>query len=61
MDDTPAHRAGIRAGDRIVFVDDTDVREISIDKVARIAEGEAGTKVRVGIRGKGSQRLYISS
>lgn len=53
LDDTPAHRAGIRAGDRIVFVDDTDVREISIDKVARMLRGEAGTKVRVGILREG--------
>ncbi|HZX45777.1 MAG TPA: S41 family peptidase [Clostridia bacterium] len=53
LDDTPAQRAGIRAGDRIVFVDDTDVREISIDKVASMLRGEPGTKVRVGILREG--------
>ena len=53
LDGTPAHRAGIRAGDRIVSVDDMDVREISIDKVASMLRGEPGTKVKVGILREG--------
>jgi carboxyl-terminal processing protease len=53
LDDTPAHRAGIRAGDRIVSVDDIDVREMPIEKVARMLRGEPGTKVKVGILREG--------
>lgn len=53
LDGTPAHRAGIRAGDRIVSVDDIDVREMPIEKVARMLRGEPGTKVRVGILREG--------
>lgn len=51
---TPAHRAGIKAGDRVVSIDDTDVREISIDKVATMMRGEPGTQVKIGVIREGS-------
>ena len=60
FDGTPAHRAGIRAGDRVVSVDDTDVRDIAIDKVANMIRGEAGTKVKIGILREGQPSvIYI--
>ena len=53
IDGTPAYRAGIKAGDRVVTVDNTDVREISIDRVASMMRGEPGTKVSIGVLREG--------
>jgi carboxyl-terminal processing protease len=46
---TPGDRAGIKPGDRVVSVDDIDVTNIAIDKVAAMMRGEPGTAVRLGI------------
>jgi carboxyl-terminal processing protease len=54
LDGTPAHRAGIKSGDRIVSVDDTDIRDISIDKAAGMMRGEPGASVKIGIIREGS-------
>jgi carboxyl-terminal processing protease len=59
LDGTPAYRAGIRAGDRVVSVDDTDVREISIDKVASMMRGEPGTEVKVGVIREGQPSIIV--
>lgn len=53
LEDTPAYRAGMKTGDRVVSIDDTDVRDISIDKVASMMRGEPGTKVRIGVLREG--------
>jgi carboxyl-terminal processing protease len=50
---SPAFRAGIRRGDAIVSVNDTDVRKMSSSEVADLLKGPKGTKVTVGIRRHG--------
>ncbi len=50
IDGSPAARAGIRSGDEIVSVDDEDVRGESLDHVVKRMRGEAGSKIRLGIR-----------
>ncbi len=49
LDGTPAHKAGIKTGDRVITVDDTDVRDVSIDKVANMMRGKPGTDVKIGV------------
>jgi len=46
---TPAERAGIRAGDKIVTVDGTDVTNLQTDEVANKVKGPEGSQVTVGI------------
>ena len=46
---TPAQRAGIKAGDKIVTVDGTDVTGLQADEVATKVKGQEGTSVTVGI------------
>ena len=43
----PAHRAGMRAGDRILAVDGTPVEGVTTDSVSRLLLGVPGTRVSV--------------
>ncbi|HHW03050.1 MAG TPA: S41 family peptidase [Thermoanaerobacterales bacterium] len=49
IDGTPAQKAGLRAGDRIVEVDGKDVTGLSTAEVSNLIKGEQGTKVTIGI------------
>jgi carboxyl-terminal processing protease len=53
IEGTPADRAGLKPGDRVVSVDDIDVTGISIDKVASMMRGEPGTTVKIGVLREG--------
>lgn len=44
---TPAERAGIREGDRIVGIDTTNIRGWKIRQVSDVLQGTPGTKVKV--------------
>jgi carboxyl-terminal processing protease len=53
IEDTPAFRAGVHAGDLIVAVDGSSVLELNIDQVLSILRGQPGTSVTMSIlRGK---------
>jgi carboxyl-terminal processing protease len=45
MDDTPASKAGIKAGDIILAVDGKGLQGLTLDKVQELLRGAAGTKV----------------
>lgn len=47
IDDLPAHKAGIRAGDYIVGVNDEFVSTLGFNKAVKEMRGEAGTKVKL--------------
>src|SRR5207253_9016127 len=46
---TPAERAGIKNGDKIVTVDGTDVTNLQTDEVATKVKGPEGSPVTIGI------------
>ena len=50
IEGSPAERAGIKSGDRIVSVDGADVRGQGLDKVVKRMRGAIGTKVKLGVR-----------
>ena len=52
----PAHQAGLRHGDEVVSVDGVPVRGKSYDQVVSMIRGEAGTVVKVGIKGENGLR-----
>ncbi len=48
--DSPAMRAGIRSGDKIIAVDNKLLRGMTIDKIVRLMRGPPKTKVKVTVR-----------
>jgi carboxyl-terminal processing protease len=53
LPDTPAERAGIRAGDRIIALNDTSTRDWSPDKGLNALRGDPGTPVRLTVQRAG--------
>lgn len=56
----PSEQVGLKAGDRIVLINDTVVANIKIknDDVLKKLRGPKGTKVKVGILRNGSGKIY---
>ena len=53
LEDTPAHRAQIKAGDRIVSVDGRSTAGISLERAVEQITGDPGTEVTLGIQSPG--------
>ncbi len=58
MEGTPAHRAGILAGDRIVKIEGKSTRGITTDKAISQLRGEPGTKVVITIEREGDPQPF---
>jgi carboxyl-terminal processing protease len=53
IDDTPAQRAGVRAGDLIIKLDDTPVQGMDLNEAVDMMRGEVGTLIRLTIMREG--------
>lgn len=61
LKDTPAYKAGIKSGDKIIKIDETITADISIDKAVQLIRGEEGTKVKLTVvREEEEEPLEIS-
>lgn len=61
IEGSPAERAGIRPGDRILAIDNMSVRGKSSAELVRMMRGEPGTKVLLTVRRDGVDKyLYFS-
>ncbi|GMR06074.1 MAG: proteolytic complex protein CptA [Gammaproteobacteria bacterium] len=49
IDDTPAERAGVNAGDIIVRLDDTPVKGMTLNEAVKIMRGKPGTSIMLTI------------
>ena len=57
LEGTPADRAGIKAGDKIIEVDGKETGELSLNEVSALIKGEAGTVVNMGILRDGEKQI----
>ena len=55
IDDTPAKRAGVLAGDVIVRLDDTPVKGMTLNEAVKIMRGEPGTSILLTIVREGEE------
>jgi carboxyl-terminal processing protease len=49
IDDTPAQRAGVQAGDVIIRLDGTPVKGLSLSSAVKMMRGKAGTEIKLSI------------
>lgn len=45
IDDTPAHKAGVKAGDLIIKLDETPVKGLTLSEAVKKMRGKTGTKI----------------
>ena len=59
IDDTPAHKAGIKAGDYITHIDGETVVGLSLNDAVSKLRGKVGTKVKLSIRRINSKPIEV--
>lgn len=55
LKDTPAYRAGIKSGDKILKIDDKETTGMTAEEAARLIRGEKGTAVKMIIMHKNEE------
>ena len=61
IDDTPASRAGIKAGDYIVKIDDTQVQGKSLSEAVELMRGPVGSGIQLTVRRSGEKKALTFS
>ena len=59
IDDTPASRAGIKAGDMITHLDDEPVLGMTLSEAVSIMRGKVGSKIKLTVNREENQILQI--
>ena len=59
IDDTPASRAGVKAGDYIVRINDTQVQGKTLMEAVNLMRGPVGTSIEITIRRKGKKKAIV--
>lgn len=60
IDDTPAAKAGIKAGDYITHIDDEQVFDMTLNQAVKKMKGRPGTKVKLTIISEGEEPRTIT-
>ena len=56
IDDTPAYRAGVKAGDLIIMLDDKSVKGLTLSECVDIMRGKVGTSLELTIAREGENK-----
>ncbi len=56
LKNTPADRAGIKSGDKILKINDTLTSDLTVDKAIKLIRGEKGTELTLTILHSGEQK-----
>ncbi len=59
IDDTPASRAGVKAGDYIVKINNEQVQGKSLSEAVELMRGKVGTDIEITVRRKGVKKALI--
>ena len=59
IDDTPASKAGIKAGDYIVKIDDIQVQGKSLSEAVDLMRGPVGSGIELTIRRRGVKKKHL--
>ena len=59
IDDTPAQKAGIKAGDLIIRIDDKPVKGMSLDEAVKLMRGKPGTRIKLTVTRAGSPKPLV--
>ena len=59
IDDTPASRAGVKAGDYIVKIDNEQVRGKTLIEAVNLMRGPVGTSIEITVRRKNSRKAKV--
>ena len=60
IDDTPADKAGIKAGDYITHIDDEPVFDLTLNQATKKMKGRPGTKVKLTVISEGEEPRTIT-
>lgn len=61
LEDTPAYRAGLRAGDFVVKLDDTPVKGLTLSDAVKRMRGKPNTRIELTIVRKGEDKPIVVS
>lgn len=56
IEDTPAYKAGIKAGDEIIAIDDILVKTMKNNAATELMRGKPDTKIKLTIKRKGAEK-----
>jgi len=59
MDDTPAQKAGIKAGDYIVKINDAQVQGKTLTEAVELMRGPVGSSLEITVRRKGVKKALV--
>ncbi len=59
IDDTPAQKAGIRAGDLIIRLDEKPVKDMSLSDAIKIMRGKPGTSITLTVQREGEHKPLV--
>ena len=59
MDDTPAQKAGVKAGDYIVKINDIQVQGKTLTEAVELMRGPVGSSLKITVRRKGIKKALV--